>query len=705
MSVFWIIYCLVFILKYYPLFCSANNVNCTDKFVCEKSGICIDQSTVCDDIPDCPDQEDEIYCKVCISDPYKSIFDGRFEYIHTNGVGAMVYKHIHNVSYLCPYNSGYVITNYCKFANEPVNSTLDLNYQITCIVADDNKSHFTVGDCLYWEQLESNGNTKLAEVRMDIGCNGCDYTCMSSGLCINQSLLCDGSPDCPQNDDEIFCVICIKNNDFRQDLPRIRGTYLFYKFDNVNKGIIYYSGIDYFYPIIESHDDGYYIEYAVSTNYTEIKYPLAKGVIAYTNETIPYLIIRPWYIISWMIMEPSRYLYVPVNASVDVCSTNTTIQDLVNTRNDHDWKHVPDWTDCEHNSIRFYVSSNGSDVENCGTEMRPCGTLHYTLIYVYVVSIKMDCFESCTIIIRGQNAESILWYIETEHYNPCYALVTVPVNDKGDLTLNSITFEFDPQFISSKEDWFPTSGHYTLCDYQQPSFIQSPNLFDGSFFSVSHAYPLRNGIFDFTVSINNCVINDWIVYDNLAPNSLAYFAADLSSAGQLRIKYIFNNLIFHDNDVNTLITAAQIEINNSSFYNNTFRHNEADYDYCTYIIYSPEEQVSRQSIMIRGTQINNVTIMGYTAFISIVQAKYVSELQVHIYDNLFNHIFSEKSAIIKISNHYNVPSNNIIIQNISFLNVSGNIIAAFGRQNGLFRIANLYITTSKMTSAANLDVE
>eukprot|EP01084_Bolivina_argentea_P093371 167938_1 len=362
--------------------------------------------------------------------------------------------------------------------------------------------------------------------------------------------------------------------------------------------------------------------------------------------------------------------------------------------------HIPFWLNMTDSTVEFYISSTGNDTDNCGSEMQPCGTMLYTLEYIKFVSIQLENIKSATVVIRGQNKEFILKHI-ARYENPCYGVFKLSSN----VSLNSITFQFDPNFISSKEDWFPTSTVHPLCNYQ----LQLPKNLQiyQSFFNV---YIVDSSSAFFTVIINNCIIDHWIVIEDETPTSLVEFIPN--TVGILDVKYIFNNLTFHNNHARTLIIAPQIEINRATFENNTFYVDEV---FCVINnAYStkwfPEHGLTNmkifnlQNVKITGTNINNMTIVGSSPFLCAYSHHFVPELQLRIYENTFNDIFMASSSLIFIMG-YIQASTDISIHNISFSNITGNIIYAYNVQYGPFTIKNVNISTSYMITPNNITDE
>eukprot|EP01084_Bolivina_argentea_P102330 183336_1 len=90
-----------------------------------------------------------------------------------------------------------------------------------------------------------------------------------------------------------------------------------------------------------------------------------------------------------------------------------------------------------------------------------------------------------------------------------------------------------------------------------------------SFFEVG-INSIANQALDFTVTINNCIIDNWVFTQDVKPN---FVAGTTQISGNLNTKYVFKNLTFSNNNVTyhptALIIAPRVEIYDSSFINNT----------------------------------------------------------------------------------------------------------------------------------------
>eukprot|EP01083_Nonionella_stella_P014964 41905_1 len=182
-----------------PIFLCLPDTDCNNGFICETSGTCIEISLICDGNPDCPHNEDEPNdCRVCIGDTY-GLFGGPFEYFTYNtSTKAIIYKNSINGYYLYPIGFDYVIAS-------DYNTFSFLSFDVICLTM--NASNIKVENCVFWT---TDGYSIDPSIIVDVGCNGCHYSCFVSGQCIAPSNLCDGIIDCYLEDDEEECDVCIQ---------------------------------------------------------------------------------------------------------------------------------------------------------------------------------------------------------------------------------------------------------------------------------------------------------------------------------------------------------------------------------------------------------------------------------------------------------------------------------------------------------------
>eukprot|EP01083_Nonionella_stella_P073215 197794_1 len=677
--------------------------DCSQGFKCAASGDCINITSICDGTSHCPNHDDEPeHCTVCIGD-ISERFGGSFQFFSYDVVhDAFIYKNSINDYYLYPSSTGYDIG--LDYNDEP-------NWEFTCFIH--NKSSLNIANCAYW--LNSSYHEAL-DIFIDIGCSGCGYRCFQSGLCMKESQLCDDSTDCILNDDETWCNICFHSHDLSNSY--LDGEYSFNQFDTTYNGSIYYDGSYlYMYPKIDYDplQDQYYYYYFINEDYhyQSTFAPLAVCAIGHTDQLFPYYTMRvtncgPW---AFLDFDATTDEYFIVNVSSNRCvsifdttaaptttttetpiltnslTPNTTVIDTI----------IPHWVTASDRNITFYVSANGSDVAHCGTETYPCGTLWYATNYIFLISKEVSTIQDAILIIRGQNEQIIS--------QRCAPQLRVElVNDE--LNLQSFTFEFDPHFVSSKNDWFPLSTTSTDnafgCEHPSPW----PYWPAQSFFGVEFV-SRPNITYYFSVYVNNCVINDWVVTEDTNPK---YIADNLASGhnSHLELTYVFNNLTFRNNTIiyfeQPLIIASHIEIYESVFVNNTFHFqlvNDSAIPRKALFSNPLFQSFERNSFIMKRTEVRNMHFMDDSAESSFVYALLYNEshLSVDISHNIIDHTSIAYGSWIEFDGGTKSHDGThlIIIQNNRFVNTEGNILTVNNVQHGLFVIDNLTVSTSEMT--------
>eukprot|EP01084_Bolivina_argentea_P225950 381738_1 len=334
--------------------------------------------------------------------------------------------------------------------------------------------------------------------------------------------------------------------------------------------------------------------------------------------------------------------------------------------------------------IVYYVSSNGHDELDCGSETNACGTINYATNASMSASWKN--ISPVKIIIRGQNTESIINTHALYGYHPCIAEIYVTMDKTAKLLHNSLTYMFDPMYIQSKQDWFPDA----CLDLN----ISRNHSFD-SFFNVIGSYSLYFLDYgEFTVVINNLVINSWVIPNSNTQVTQPHFLAIFNHFPQrLELNYIFNNLTFADNQISmtwndqensTLINAFNVEIHDSTFNNNYLGNS-------TLLGTALFGDTITTRYVIKSNLIDNLTLEN-ARFIDCMSNSV--ELVVDVTNSIFNHIHLYDSCVINI---HGATYNSVTVTNNSFKNVDGMII--FGEYiSGIFIIDGISIITSRMTN-------
>eukprot|EP01084_Bolivina_argentea_P072792 132146_1 len=418
---------------------------------------------------------------------------------------------------------------------------------------------------------------------------------------------------------------------------------------------------------------------------------------------------------DWTYYSPISNQYVSVNISTDtetfcpsthVQSTNNTYS--VNTTKvvtEPPYKNssipsnwlVPSWLDVNNSSVTYYVTADGNNFPDCGTEVAPCGTLWFTVKYATITAKYVKTIKSLIFIIRGQNKLNIVEENRNNNYfNPClpWIFLDYESNDENALTFTSMVFTFDPDYISSKEDWFPTfpnDPNSLLCNFQNEGLRLQKSFF---FVVGPYSTTFSEDLIDFTVTINNLIIDNWIFQDSVVkPDSIA----GRESFSNADVKFIFNNLTFKDNTVmfaQSLMGGSQIEVYDSLFTNNIFYNVNAGS-----LFFVTSNSIVRTSrpvgFIMKRSVINNMTLSGSSSFVTInLMQSNNAQLYVLMTNNVFNSVEIENEAIINIDGY--IRSNDISIKQNSFLIISGSIVKAKHMDSGLFEFADADISTTKI---------
>eukprot|EP01084_Bolivina_argentea_P277679 474167_1 len=340
-------------------------------------------------------------------------------------------------------------------------------------------------------------------------------------------MVCDGKQDCFYNDDENSCTVCIEiydnNASDTENVSYLAAQFEHIGYDTQNKGIIYYNEPDLLlYPSIYNDGAAYYYFYDIISVHNH------NNVLAYcymfnSSVSIPYLLSK----IVWCNENAHFYAYSQSGKEKSIAMKMNYCESTIGNKtlnvsiliNESNFK-IPIWIDAENtNTSVFYVAATGNDVNNCGTIDLPCGTLKYVTSYAKFVAQNIESIRSITIIIRGQNKKIIMYSNQFYSENLCFPDLDFSNNYK--VPYDSITFTFDPYYIKTKEDRFPTLPLHQfdlLCNQQRS---------DAFFYVKGHEHSTK---LNFTVTINNLIINDWNVIDSTSKTSYiaGFFCSRLS---------------------------------------------------------------------------------------------------------------------------------------------------------------------------------
>ncbi len=246
-----------------------------DGFFCSLSQECIDHSLLCNGVSDCPFHEDEPdQCRICIRDMYDLLFGGPFEYFsYDQTVNSFIYKTVSNIYLYSDEYDYYIGINYNDFTNYLYRCT---TYKLFSV---------KLSDCVYWYNPSW---TRITGLSISIGCNQCALNCYYSGICLNETEVCDGTRDCHGFSEEEPCSVCLQTTDAQ--LSYYRSQYTFIEYDNTNNGRIYYDGSYlYIYPYIGIDLNWQYqYFYFIDDDYNNRVDPLAICVINPTLNYYPY---------------------------------------------------------------------------------------------------------------------------------------------------------------------------------------------------------------------------------------------------------------------------------------------------------------------------------------------------------------------------------------------------------------------------------
>eukprot|EP01084_Bolivina_argentea_P191400 328772_1 len=533
----------------------------------------------------------------------------------------------------------------------------------------------------------------------------CPFHCFYSGLCLDESKACDSSRDCNDYNEEIACCIIIDVD--TEKYAYLNGKYTFFQYDTTYNGRIYFgdSGL-YIHPVItywQSHNI-YEFDYLISYDYNEKQYTSAYCVVYWDDyPRAQYFVFRIELCSKWYVGDAQSGQFVETNVSWEYCLDETTSNAPTNTplsislrptkspnilgyNVSDDMEVPPEWYR-KTESITFYVDSNGTDISHCGTETFPCGTISYGVIYAQRTANRISSIEQVIIIVRGQNEQIIEDKNELNNVNPCFALVTLNVIDNK-LAFNQITFDFDTSYVTSMKDWWPTMFNRKLCDYQTGQSLAKPTIFE-----VSGAGNMQHSVMDFTVIINNCIIDNWVINENSMPYLMVGTGV---IGGNINVKYILNYLtivnIKVDYSPTPLIKASEIEIHNLQFINNTINSGV--------IIstnFNPDiltDIAKKNQLIMNSCVIKNFRCLGTSSFLDIAQTPNAAELNVRIQNNTLENIDGYNSYIFNFFG--DIKSHSVIMENNSFFNMKSNILQAVGMNAGTFLIQNTYISTSML---------
>eukprot|EP01083_Nonionella_stella_P080569 221463_1 len=616
-------------------------------------------------------------------------FGGVFEFFaYDTNTQSMIYKNSVNNYYLYPWAFGYSIgRNYSDASG----------YLLQC-VADNNSTSLKIEDCLYWTSDHVDIQYGLF---VDIGCNGCHFHCYGSGICIDPSLICDQHDDCAFKDDELHCAICIEAHD-----NTMEGVYEYYGFDTAVNGSVYYDGNTfYLYPMETYYNGSYYYSYFIGLDLHQTTNVFALCYIYASNTTLKYATFRVSDCSQWLEITPYGSFISNISASACTVPTmppttimttvQSTIQNVTEAYEDPQGEviAVPRWFNRNESSITFYIASYGYDDEHCGTDSNLCATLSFAALYAQLTSVAVNTIDAVAFAIRGQSPHHIITYNKYVLFNGCFPHFII-LNGSN---VDSLTFTFDTRYVSKLSDWFPTStGQWYsvynqlesdeyLCDFQH-SLHEVPVL-QQTFFSVGRS-KLFGDVKDVTVTINNAIIDSWVVTSNISiPNAVA----GLDDSDNLNVRYIFNNLTFKDNHVSysrkALILAAQIEIYDSQFINNTIDGAMISLNISNKLDDGKVSKLAIQNTLVDTLQLSN-------SFADITQIDTQSVVDVVISGNTFNNTHATAQSLIHI--YGALKSSKIYIEANSFLNINGSILNATNVQYGDFRVHDIYVSTSKM---------
>eukprot|EP01084_Bolivina_argentea_P251427 421683_1 len=658
---------------------------CADRFLCHKTGVCIDISKICDGINDCPDNEDESEsCTVCFGD-ISGLFGGPFEFFSYNvTTKSIIYKNSVNNYYLYPSDITYTVgSDYNTFSP----------FYAFCLIS--NLTNLKLENCIGWT---TDGVSFDTSIIVDIGCTGCDYSCIGSQICINNAMLCDGISDCYLNDDEEQCDVCVDSN--VDNYLYFSGEYSYIDYDNIYRGNIYFDGLQwYIHPLIYSFESTYLYSYVITSNQSDV---LAYCSIGVVYELLPYFVMEIEFCSFWYIYLPTGD-FLDANITAEYCKTNvsdTSPSQNASHSNTSTLFVIPHWINSNNsngNTITFYIASDGWDTDHCGLEHDPCGTLSITSQYASFVANNVEHITSIILVIRGQNREEILFSNRYFQFNPCYARFEVSIDSKNTLSFSTISYIFDPDYIKSLNDWFPIfPSSQELCQYNAINSGWSQD----SFFQITQVEtvdeePINFAVVDFIITFQNLIITDWrVVNKETKPN----FIAGMAAAGYLNIKYTFRNLTFVNNIImyasTSVVHAPSIEIYQSTMSNNILNINSHSI-FSTNIDKDTLPDSKQIRFIMKESLISDNKFSNSTSFVDIIQHPNSAELLVEVINNTFNNIsLTEASLIINIFGI--IKSNHIVINHLIVHGVDGTIINVDGVNSGICVINDINVHTSKM---------
>eukprot|EP01084_Bolivina_argentea_P251428 421684_1 len=516
-------------------------------------------------------------------------------------------------------------------------------------------------------------------------------------------MLCDGTNDCYLNDDESQCDVCIESTLTTYDY--FTDHYFYIAFEEQYKGSVYYSINSQFfiYPSTYSINGMYVYDYNI-LNTTHL---LAYCIIDIKQQPLEYFTMRVGSCQPWYYLQTVSNHSVKTNITAEYCTVTDYSTPSPITKASNVSFIIPEWIDNSAENVTFYVASNGHDLNHCGLAHSPCGTLQITTQYGIFVSNSIESIRNIIIIIRGQNRDQILYANKQLQRNLCFPRIKPNL---GKVQFDKIVFNFDPMYISSLNDWFPTIPSQELCNYK-------PKLSENGFFQTQDAFfqiwptetdeAINWDVISFTVLINNLIINEWNVNSiNTKPN---FIVVNKQRGGYINVKYIFQNFTFKNNNIMYgsvfVLNAPQIEVYNSTFDNNIINipygslfSNEVD----PFLL--PDSKYT--SFIMKHCTVNNMTLLQSTSFVDITQKVNQAQLRVLIVDNIFSNIhLVDDSLIINIFGESEIRSNNIVIKNIQAHNVDGTIINIGNVHYGLFVIDAINVSTSKMNKILHANDE
>eukprot|EP01084_Bolivina_argentea_P294445 506598_1 len=683
--------------------------NCTG-FYCNSSAKCIDFSLVCNNQSDCMNNEDEPEeCNVCIGDTVNNIQYFHFKYHSYDTVNkGFIYNNSINDFMLYPYSNGfnkYIISRNFNVSSWPFPL-------FSCSVSNNT---FKVQNCMYWQSW--NDWRTLSSMYVDIGCKGCAqdrYICNLSNICIDLDLICNSFTDCILEDDETeFCEYCLILINITNDAYLyLNNQYKYYGHNDIWNGAEYFDGESlYLYPVISWHAASNYwlYQYYIGKvlNSDEWGNVFASCVIGHSSTILKYYTMQPHLCDMWYVYNQERLLLEgPINVSTncaDIHTINPTVSPSTAIYNAtlhplNNATFIGEGVRVNYSTIEFYTSDNGIDGSKCGSRESPCGTLSYAVGSAISVTKRIQELTTIIIMIRGQNETIIEEYNRKYEENLCFAYIQLEVwkNTDYKLTFDSITFTFDEEYISSTQDAFPQSTNRALCNYNVPD----------SMFYVSAPYSLSyvQGVFNFTLVINNLPVTDWTITQTKAK---PFHIAQLQDESEnLNAKFIFNKLIFKRNRIEHiqgkgLIVAPQIEIYNSIFANNILNGTAAALISTDILLYSRHSGSAKWSLdtkqilfVMRSTSVYNMTFNGFFSFINIVQNSFDVPLVVDITNIFVESVHIEYGSLINISGL--IYSNDINVGKLTIANVNKNILTADNVAYGSFNIQQINVSTTTM---------